>query len=275
MNNLISADWLYDNLHDPNLIILDASPATNKSNLSTNFVGLQIADARLFDIKNKFSDTSADMPNTLPSAADFTEACQALGINRTSKIVVYDNLGIYTSPRVWWMFKTMGHQEVAVLDGGLPAWASNGFEVIPTEEKKYATGDFTANIYPELKRDMDDVRQNINSKKAIVLDARSEGRFSGTAPEPRAGLSSGHIPDTLNLPFGQVLNEGKMKNSEALKAIFKDLNIDDRPLIFSCGSGLTACIIMLAADLVLDNPMSIYDGSWTEWAQKQTDLIVS
>lgn len=146
--------------------------------------------------------------------------------------------------------------------------------MIPTEEKKYATGDFTTKPQTQLKRDMNDIRRNIDSKKAIVLDARSEGRFSGTAPEPRAGLRSGHIPGTLNLPFGQVLNEGKMKNPEALKAIFKDLNIDNRPLIFSCGSGLTACVIMLAANLVLDNPMSVYDGSWTEWTQKQTDLIV-
>lgn len=273
MKNLINADWLHNNLHDPNLIILDASPTTNKSNLSTNFAGLQIAGARFFDIKNKFSDKTADMPNTLPSVAHFTEACRALGINASSKIVVYDNLGIYTSPRVWWMFKAMRHEEIAVLDGGLPAWASKGFDLIPVEEKKYATGDFTAKPHAHLKRNMDDIRRNIDSKKAIVLDARSEGRFSGTAPEPRAGLSSGHIPDTLNLPFGQVLNEGKMKNPEALKAIFKDLDIDNRPLVFSCGSGLTACIIMLAADLVLDNPMSVYDGSWTEWAQKQTDLV--
>ncbi len=273
MTNIVTAQWLNQHLNDPDLILLDASPATNVSGMTSDFAGIQIKGARTFDIKKRFSDQTAEMPNTLLSAADFTTACRQLGIHTKSKIVVYDNLGIYTAPRVWWMFRTMGHQAVAVLDGGLPEWVSQGFETVPIEEKTCPTGDFTAHFNPNLKQNMEDVVHNIHSKKAIVIDARSSGRFSGTAPEPRAGLSSGHIPDSLNLPFPEVLNEGKMKTPQELTDIFKDLDIDNRPLIFSCGSGLTACVIMLAAEIALDNPMSVYDGSWTEWAQKQPELI--
>lgn len=273
MTNIVTAQWLHQHLNDPDLALLDASPATNVSGMTSDFAGIQIKGARIFDIKKKFSDQTADMPNTLLSAADFTTACRQLGIHTNSKIVVYDNLGIYTAPRAWWMFRTMGHQTVAVLDGGLPEWVSQGFETLTTEEKTYPIGDFTARYNPHLKRNMEDLVRNIHSKEAIVIDARSSGRFQGTAPEPRAGLSSGHIPDSLNLPFPEVLNEGKMKTPQQLTNLFKDLKIDDQPLIFSCGSGLTACITMLAAETVLDNPMSVYDGSWTEWAQKQPELI--
>lgn len=275
MKNIVTTQWLHQYLNDPDLVLLDASPATNVSGMISDFANVQIKGARIFDIKKKFSDQISDMPNTLLSAETFTTACRQLGIRTNSKIVVYDNLGIYTAPRVWWMFRAMGHQTVAVLDGGLPEWVNQGFETVPIEEKDYPVGDFAAHFNPDLKRNMEDIVRNIRSKEAIVIDARSAGRFNGTAPEPRAGLSSGHIPDSLNLPFPEVLNEGKMKSQEALTDIFKNLTVNDQPLVFSCGSGITACIIMLAAETVMDNPMSVYDGSWTEWAQKQPELIES
>ncbi len=266
---IITTDWLNQHLNDPNLIILDASPTTNKSNLKADFEGLQIKGTRFFDLKKQFSDLTAEMPNTLPNPKAFEEAARTLGIKKQSKIVVYDNLGIYASPRVWWMFSTMGHQDIAVLDGGLPEWCKKGFEVEPKQTAIYELGNFIARPNFKLKKDIADILQNMEQKQALVLDARSAGRFNGTAPEPRAHLKSGRIPNSLNLPFPSVLNNGKFKSKKELQAIFNDLNISDQPLIFSCGSGLTACVIMLAAELVIKNEKAIYDGSWTEWAQKQ------
>jgi len=269
----VSVGWLNKNLSKPNLIILDASLANNISNLKSDYENIRIVGARFFDIKNKFSDKTSDMPNTLLQPQDFERECQALGINQDSKIVVYDNLGIYTAARVWWMFKAMGHHDIAVLNGGLPEWMNKEFSTEPIENQNFTKGNFKSNSNKNLKRDRQDILENINSKEALVLDARSEGRFHGTAPEPRARLSSGHIPNSMSLPYTKVLNDGKLKNEEELKAIFDDLNIADRPLIFSCGSGLTACITMLAAEMVNQNHKSVYDGSWTEWVQKQADLI--
>ena len=248
---------------------LPINPTSSKNRIP----GKRIEGARFFDLENKFSDLKSDMPNTLPNQKDFQKESRALGINNDSNIVVYDNLGIYTSPRVRWMFKAMGHNNVAVLDGGLPEWVRNGYAIEDIEVAIYQAGNFTSDPVHDLKWDMHDVLQNIEAKTAIVVDARSAGRFNGTAPEPREGLRSGNIPHSLSLPWGAVQNKGKMKTKKELSAIFEDLEIDERPMVFTCGSGLTACIINLAAEIVLDNPMSIYDGSWTEWAQKQPNLI--
>ena len=273
MTPIVSVQWLKENLADADLIILDASPVSNKSSLSSQYPGLRIPGARFFDLKQKFSDPDADMPNTLPSPEAFQRECQALGINQSSKIVVYDNLGIYASPRVWWMFKAMGHEKVAVLDGGLTEWGKQGMDMEPIQEASYEKGDFEAKPGLHIKKEMEEVRQNVNTQESLVLDARSSGRFNGTAPEPREGLSSGHIPGSKSLPFSQVLEEGKFKSPKDLSELFEGLNPEKKPLVFSCGSGLTACITYLAAELVDDAPKSVYDGSWTEWAQKQKDLI--
>ena len=271
---IISVEELQNLLTDPNLIILDASPISNKSGLKTEFPDLRIKGTRFFDLKNKFSDQSAEMPNTLPIPEDFERECRNLGINQNSKIVVYDNLGIYSSPRVWWMFLAMGHENIAVLNGGLPEWINAGFETEVIEKKAFSEGNFKAKPILKLKTKIETVVENIDSQTLIVIDARSEGRFEGTAPEPREGLKSGHIPNSKSLPFKEVLEDGKMKSPEELEAIFEALNFEEKPMIFTCGSGLTACIIMLAAETVSSIPKSVYDGSWTEWAQKQPDLIV-
>lgn len=271
---IISASELRALGTDPSLIILDASPTSNKSGLKTEFADLQIKGARFFDLKSKFSDQSSEMPNTLPSPENFERECRNLGINQNSKIVVYDNLGIYTSARVWWMFSAMGHKNIAVLNGGLPEWINAGFETEPISKKTFPAGNFKSNPNFNLKTNIESVVENIDTQDSIVIDARSEGRFEGTAPEPREGLKSGHIPNSKNLPFDEVLEDGKMKTPEELEAIFEALNFEEKPMIFSCGSGLTACIIMLAAETVSNIPKSVYDGSWTEWAQKQSDLII-
>lgn len=272
-NTIVSAKWLHENLNNPDLIILDASQKDNISGLKSKFEGLQIKNARFFDIKNSFSKKEAALPNTLPTANEFEQECRKIGINKTSKIVVYDNLGIYTSPRVWWLFKTMGHKNIAVLDGGLTAWNTKGYDLEPINNSLYTLGDFEAKFYPELVKSIDEIKSNLISKNAIVIDARSEGRFNGTTPDPRPNLKSGHIPNSINLPYSEVLVNDKFKSETELKTLFNSLNIEENPLVFTCGSGITACIIMLASELVTDNIKAVYDGSWTEWASEKDTPI--
>ena len=264
---IVTSLWLSKILSHPDLIILNASqkPITsNKTNLNEK---LRIKGARYFDLKNNFSDKASDLPNTLPNAAQFELECQKLGINQSSIIIVYDNLGIYSSPRVWWMLKTMGHQNVFVLNGGFPDWIKNNY---PTEEvlpQQFKIGNFKAQLNSENVKDYDFIKSNLNNENEIIIDARSSGRFNGTAPEPRENLKSGNIPNSLNIPFGDVLDNGKFKSKGELTKIFSKINPENKNLIYSCGSGLTACIILLAGKLVLANKTAIYDGSWTEWAQ--------
>ena len=264
---IVSAKWLFENLSDPDLILLNASPSSNVSGLKSELDEIQIASSRLFDLKKNFSDKKSDLPNTLLSAKDFQKEVRKLGINQNSKIVVYDNLGIYTSPRVWWMFKTMGHQDVAVLNGGLPDWVKKGYATESIQQDTYKKGNFTASLNSDMVKNFEAMQSCSLNQEAVIFDARSKGRFEGTAPEPRAGLRSGNIPNSLNLPWKEVVKNGKFKSKKALKEIFSTVKKEER-IVFSCGSGLTACIIFLAAELVVDNPKSVYDGSWTEWAQR-------
>lgn len=260
---IVSILWLYNHLEDSDLIVLDASPKTDKA----DYENLGIIGARQFDLQNEFSDTSSKLPNTLPSPEQFENSCRKLGINNSSKIVVYDNLGIYVSPRVWWMFKVMGHQNIAVLNGGLPEWVRQGYETVQQKENNIIPGNFKAKFQSEMVKDYDFVSSNVSLQESVLIDARSGGRFEGIAPEPREGLPSGHIPGSLNLPYTDVLENGKFKSREDLSEIFNNLKINEKPLVFSCGSGVTACIILLASEFVLKNNKSVYDGSWTEWAQ--------
>lgn len=272
-NTIVSATWLHKNLNNLDLIILDASQKDNISGLKSKFEGLKIKNARFFDIKNSFSKKDAALPNTLPTAQEFEQECRKLGINKSSKIVVYDNLGIYTSPRAWWLFKTMGHKDIAVLDGGLPAWNAEGFELESITKTAFALGNFEATFNPDLVKDIEAIKSNLISKKHLLVDARSEGRFSGTAPDPRPNFKSGHIPNSINLPYTKVLENGKFKSENELKMLFNALNIEKNPLVFTCGSGITACIIMLASELVSENQKAVYDGSWTEWASTKDTPI--
>ena len=255
-NTIVSAKWLYEHLHDPNLIVLEARLDPNQ------IKDTQIVGSRLFDIKNTFSDTSNPLPNTFPSAEQFTVECQKLGINKDSFIVVYDTTGIYSSPRVWWMFNTMGHSKIAVLDGGLPEWKKQGYPTETPKESSYPIGDFKAHFNTEAIKNKDQILENCTSKEAVLIDARSPERFHATIEETRVGIRNGHIPGSRNVPFDSLLENGKYKSTAALTAIF-DLN--DQALYFTCGSGITACILLLATELISDNPKAVYDGSWTEW----------
>ena len=267
LNPLVTVHWLSENLDIPNLIILDASVKNNVSGLKATFPDLQIKGARHFDMETVFFDKKNPIPNMMPSPEVFTSECQKLGIHKNSIIVVYDNLGIYTSPRAWWMFKAMGHPYISVLDGGLDAWKRAGLPCEETIEKKFKRGDFEAHYQVDLVRDSNYILNNLNSDELKILDARSEQRFKGSIPEPREHMASGHIPNSLNLPYNKVLKNGKMKSKSELKKVFSKFNNEDEELIFSCGSGVTACIILLASELVISNKKSLYDGSWSEWGQ--------
>ena len=262
---IVSAAWLFSNLEDPNLIILDASFKENQSNVKTDLENIQIKGARFFDIKNTFSDISNPLPNTVPSLEQFIFEVRKLGVNKNSSIVVYDNLGLYSSPRAWWLFKLMGHQNVAVLDGGLPEWISQKYsvEAIP-KNPNYSIGDFEAEFDSELVKSKEQILENVYTKDAVLIDARAENRFKAIDDESRSGLRSGHIPGSINVPYTLLLQNGKFLPKEELVKVLKT---DNRPLIFTCGSGVTACIDLIAYELIGKNPKSVYDGSWTEWGQ--------
>ena len=262
---IVSVAWLHINLINPNLIILDASFKENQANIKTDLENIQIKNARFFDIKNTFSDTTNSLPNTIPSTKQFELEARKLGINKNSIVVIYDNLGIYSGPRAYWLFKIMGHQNVAILDGGLPEWISQQFpvEAIP-ENSNYSIGNFEAKFNPELIKSKEQILENIQTKEAVLIDARAETRFKGIGDEPRPGLRSGHIPGSINVPYSQLLQNGKFLPKEELIKVLKPEN---KPLIFTCGSGITACIDLIAYELIGTNPKSVYDGSWTEWGQ--------
>jgi len=263
--SLVSADWLAKNMDAENLVILDATmPKVTWEKNTFEDEDIQIPNARYLDIKNVFSDTSAVFPNTMLSTEKFQEQARLLGIYNDSAIVVYDTIGIYTSPRVWWMFKAMGHKNIAVLDGGLPEWIQKGFSTEEVKSHNISRGDFTANYDENFFSDNNKILNLLNDKNTAILDARSYDRFMGLVDEPREGLRVGHIPNSKNLPYSNLLVDGKLKNTD-LQKIFKELVPKDDQVIFTCGSGITACILALGAEMAGIDNLSVYDGSWTEW----------
>ncbi|MDA7706217.1 MAG: rhodanese-like domain-containing protein [Flavobacteriaceae bacterium] len=269
MNELVSVEWLHKNLNLPDLVVIDASLKTTVNRNAANTSLETIPESRYFDLKNNFSKTNCSLPNTLPNQTQFETECQKLGIRQNSKIVVFDSFGIYSSPRVWWLFKAMGHQDISVLNGGLPAWIQKGFQTEIRTSKNYRLGNFKAMFQNKYVKNYQDIIDNQNTKIFTIVDARSEGRFNGSAPEPRKHLKSGHIPDSINLPYDEVLVDGKFKSTSELKKVFDQKCNDKKELVFSCGSGLTACIVMLANAVAFSKSRAVYDGSWTEWAERQ------
>lgn len=196
---------------------------------------------------------------------EFTVEAQKLGINKDSIIICYDRWGVYSSPRVWWMFKTMGHNEVYVLDGGLPDWKKNNFELVTEYLQPTKIGNFVAHFQQDWFVDVHVMLNAINNNSKTIIDARSEGRFEGVSPEPRQGLRSGHIPNSKNLYFENVLNGEKYKFATELYSIFGKLTDSSKENIFTCGSGITASILALASTIAGYENIKVYDGSWSEW----------
>ena len=263
--SIVSVDWLQANFKASNLIILDA---TIRKVAQTQILDLEehhIPKALFFDLKKEFSDVNAKFPNTCPSERQFTKAAQELSINKNSAIVVYDINGIYSSARAWWLFKTFGHNNVAVLNGGLPEWKRRGFPLEKQHSKTETKGNFIGKYQKEHFLFFEDIKAIQHNPKFTILDARSENRFKGIVKEPRKGLRSGRIPNALNLPFENVLEKGNLLPKDTLKNIFKNTTQNNEYLVFSCGSGITACVLALGADVLGYKNIAVYDGSWTEY----------
>jgi thiosulfate/3-mercaptopyruvate sulfurtransferase len=262
---IVTSKWLNTHIEHRTLLIFDGTikKATDVSTSKkrTTF----IKNSLFFDIKNEFSDVDALFPNTMISAELFQERARRLGVNSDSCIVVYDQYGYYSCARVWWMFKTMGFDNITVLDGGLPHWMALNLPVQDVPNELEVWGDFKAVYIKNRIHDHRPVLDAINNKNKIIIDARVYNRFVGIEPEPRKGLRSGHIPNSRSIPYLSLLKNGKMKSKEELIQIFKEFI--DKELIFSCGSGLTACVLALGAEIADIKNKSVYDGSWTEWGR--------
>jgi thiosulfate/3-mercaptopyruvate sulfurtransferase len=269
---LIEPSALFEIINTPKVIILDCSPTSNKSGLEAYAEGQYIRGTRQFNL-SLFSDQTSPYPNTLCSAEQFEVQAQLLGIMKDSNIVIYDNLGVYMSPRVRWMFKTMGHKQVSILNGGIKAWVESGYPKTTELITKYEKGNFKATFQPLGYCNASDLLTHLEDPSYSTLDARSEKRFNGSVAEPRAGMRSGHIPNSKNLPFRTVISDGKFLPKHDLTRIFKEYNIEHESLIFTCGSGITACIIQTAAEICLNNQLSVFDGSWSEWSMR-TELPI-
>ena len=270
---LVSASWLAEHLDDPDIQVLDASwylPDHNRDQ-QAEYLAAHIPGAQRFDI-DAIATTDAPYPHTFPSAELFAEAVTNLGIGNDHFVVAYDGLGFFSSARVWWMFRAFGHERVAVLDGGFPKWQA---DALPVESgwtaPQPADPPFCANFRPDMVRSIDDIRANLDSGKALVLDARSPGRFAGTDPEPRPGSRAGHIPGSRSLHYARLSHEqdGTFHGPDTLADIYKSAGVTpERPVVCSCGSGVTACIVAMGLYILGHEDVAIYDGSWSEWGMR-------
>lgn len=223
-----------------------------------------IPGSRLIDI-DTVCDRDSALPHMLPSPEEFEAHARALGLSGRHTIIVYDRMGLFSAPRVWWMFRAMGHAAVRVLDGGLPKWEAEGLPVVPEPATNWARGDFVAALQPARIAGRQTVLDAIRSDTAQILDARPPVRFSGQAPEPRAGLRSGHMPGALNLPYSRLIDDQGCLCGETIA--MREAGVDcNRPVITTCGSGVSACILALALER-MGYPAAVYDGSWTEWGR--------
>lgn len=264
--SLVDVSWLESQLSAPDLIILDASwhmPASGRDG-HAEFLERRIPGARFFDFDRRIKDQSSPLPHMLPDPALFEAEVRVLGIGNDSRIVCYDSSGIFSAPRAWWMFRAMGHAHVAVLDGGLPAWVAAGLPLSAGMESRPDVGDFSAHPVPGWVVNRQDVLDAIRATGTVILDARSRGRFAGAEPEPRPGLRSGHMPGACSLPFGELLQDGRFRSRDALEALLAPRIGATSQIICTCGSGVSACVLALAAELT-GRAAAVYDGSWAEW----------
>jgi thiosulfate/3-mercaptopyruvate sulfurtransferase len=264
--NPVSTEWLESHLSAPDLVVVDASwylPAMNRDAKAEYLQG-HIPGAVHFDI-DEIADHTSPLPHMLPSPEAFARHMGRLGIGDGMRIVVYDGAGLFSAPRVWWTFRTFGARDVTVLDGGAPAWRAEGrpWTDEPTRRRPAV---FTPRLDHGAVAGMADVARHLASGSAQVVDARPAERFRGEAPEPRPGVRSGHMPGSLNLPSSQLVAEGRLKQPGAVRAAVQAAGIDlSKPVVTSCGSGVSAAIISLALDSIGAPTKALYDGSWTEW----------
>ncbi len=273
---LVATGWLAERLGDPGLRIADATwylPNVDRSGRD-EYAERHIPGAVYWNL-DEIADAADPLPHMLPDAAGFARHMARLGIADGMKVVVYDSVGSMTAPRVWWMLRSFGHDNVAVLDGGLAKWLAEGR---PTDAAApgLGAGQFTATVRPAMVRDVAQVRANLDSGTEQVVDARGAGRFAGTEPELRPNCRSGHIPGSLNLPYTGLI-DGESKTflaADALAERFAASGIDaSRPVVTTCGSGVTACVLALGLHLIGRDDVAVYDGSWTEWGSRDDTPI--
>jgi len=272
---LVTTAWLAERLGDPDVRVVDATlPLVGQPGHGRDsYVAGHIPGAVFFDI-NAIADPDTDLPHMLPSAPAFAEAAGALGLDRRASIVVYDAHGIYSAPRVWWTLRVMGYPNVFVLDGGLKAWRAEG-RPLETAEPAPRPVEVEPVFDWRLVADLAAVARHLESGEAQVVDARSAARFKGEAPEPRATLRSGHMPGALNLPFNLVINDdGTLKSADELRAAFAHVDLG-RPIVTTCGSGVTASVLALALARLGRFDVAVYDGSWTEWGGRPDTAVAT
>ena len=265
---LVSTDWLARHLAAPDVRVVDGTyiiPPTTRD-AHEEFLERHIPGAVFFDIDD-IADSDSELPHMLPAPEKFSSKVRKLGLGDGNRIVVYDTHGMVSAARAWWMFRVFGHQDVAVLDGGLPKWLKEGRPVEdgpPRPRERH----FTARVDRTLVRDLDQVRGNLAARREQVIDARSAGRFKGVDAEPRAGLRGGHMPGALNVPYTNLLDPASKTflPAEKLSEAFRSAGVDlKKPVATSCGSGVTACVLALGLYLLGRDDVAVYDGSWTEW----------
>ena len=266
---LVSTEWLADHLNAPDVRIVDASwylPAMNRDP-KAEYAAAHIPGAVYFDI-DEIADTDSPYPHALPSPEKFSSRVRKLGLGDGNRVVVYDGAGIFSAPRVWWMFRYFGHDDIAVLDGGLPKWVKEGrpTEFLPPMPQERH---FTPRIDNTIMRDLPHMQRIVAEGKLQIADARSHDRFTGKAKEPRPGLPSGHMPGSVSLPFQKLQDAetGTMLSADKLKTAFEAAGIDlGQPVVATCGSGVSACTLALGLHLLGHRDVAVYDGSWSEWA---------
>jgi thiosulfate/3-mercaptopyruvate sulfurtransferase len=269
---LTETDELAAELDAPDIVVIDASwhmPGEGKD-ARADYLAEHIPGAIFFDI-DEIADTENALPHMLPPPEKFSSRMRSMGIGDGSRIVVYDQQGIYSAARVWWTFRVMGVEDVTVLNGGLPKWKREGLPLESGEPRLRSTRHFTSRRNADLVRDVSDMKSILKDHSAEIVDARSADRFAGRVPEPRAGLRSGHIPGAHNLPYGRLLKEdGTLKSPAELEALFHEAGVDlSKPVVTSCGSGITASVLALALAVIGHRRTAVYDGSWSEWGADQ------